>query len=354
MASLLIRGGKLFDGECFSDSDILVTDGTVEQIAPDIDTPVKTVFDATGMTVLPGLVDGHMHIAGFSMDKWGAPAQAACWPFGITAAAECGTIKGTPESLDALGVHTAVYLAVGTKNNEAILDRAEKMLQLFGDRVVGIKVCYDNVGDETLTSVRPLEQICEFAHSRGLRVHVHTTNTPIPMAELLGTLGRGDIATHVYHGSALNVAKDDFACVFDAKRRGVIIDTGFAGGFHVNFRIFTDAVAAGAQPDTISTDQVKPFMYSLGGRYGLPQCMSMARIMGMAEEDVFRGVTSAPADALGRPWGRLKVGSSADIAVLSWENEPFHLTDRAGNTLKSDRGYRCKLTLSQGNVVYKD
>ena len=354
MASLLIRGGRVFDGDRFSNADVLVTDGVVEQIAPDIDAPGKAVFDATGMTVLPGLVDGHMHMAGLSMDKWGAPAQAACWPFGVTAAAECGTIKGNPEYLDTLGVHTAVYLAVGTRDDEAVLDRAEKLLPVFGDRVAGIKVCYDIGENSKLRSTRPLEQICEFAHSRGLRVHVHTTNTPIPMAALLGTLGRGDIATHVYHGSAHNVAEDHFACILDAKRRGVVIDTGFAGGWHADFRIFADAVAAGAQPDTISTDQVKPFMYTLGGRYGLPQCMSMARIMGVAEEDVFRGVTSAPADALSRPWGRLKVGCPADIAVLSWQTEPFKLKDRAENLLESDQGYRCKLTVSQGNIVYKD
>ena len=354
MGNLLIRGGRLFNGETFSYADVFVNDGVVEQIAPNLDVSAKNIFDASGMTVLPGLVDGHMHIAGLSMDKWGAPAQAACWPFGITAAAECGTIKGSPEYLDALGIRTVVYLAVGTKNNEAILDRAEKLLPLFGEHVVGIKVCYDNLGDKTLTNVRPLEQICEFAHSRNLRVHVHCTNTPIPMAELLGTLSKGDIATHVYHGSTHNVAEDHFACILDAKRRGVIIDTGFAGGLHVNFRIFADAVSAGAQPDTISTDQVKPFMYSLGGRYGLPQCMSIARTMGMTEDDVFRGVTSAPADALGRPWGLLKVGSPADIAILSWENEPFRLKDRAGNLLESDQGYRCKMTVSQGNIVYKD
>lgn len=354
MTSLLIRGGRLFDGEQFSNADVLITDGMVEQIAPSIDIPVKKVFDASGMTVLPGLVDGHMHIAGLSSDKWGAPAQAACWPFGITAAADCGTIKGCPELLDALGVHTAVYLAVGTRDDEAVLDRAEKLLPQFGDRVVGIKVCYDTGENSKLRSTRPLEQICEFAHSRGLRVHVHTTNTPIPMADLLGTLSKGDIATHVYHGTEHNVAADGFACVLDAQRRGVVIDTGFAGGWHVNFRIFADAVAAGAQPDTISTDQVKPFMYSLGGRYGLPQCMSMARTMGMAEDDIFRGVTSAPADAIRRPWGRLKVGCPADITVLNWENEPFCLKDRAGNRLQSAQGYRCKLTVSQGNIVYAD
>ena len=355
MASLLIRGGRVFDGERFTDADVFVNDNVVEQIGTSIDAEAKIVFDAQGMTVLPGLIDGHMHIRGFSMDKWGAPAQAACWPFGITAAAECGTIKGNREALDALGVQAVVYLAVGTRGETVTgLDRAESLLETFGDAVVGIKVCYDCVGDPALRSAAPLEQICDFAHSRGLRVHVHTTSTPIPMAELLGTLDRGDVATHVYHGTENNITADDFRSVLDAKKRGVVIDTGFAGGWHVDFQIFADAVAAGAAPDTISTDQVGPFLYTKGGRYGLPQCMSMARTMGMDEEAVFRAVTSAPADALGRPWGRLKVGSPADIAVLSWENEPFFLKDRAGHTLQSDKGYRCKLTVSQGNIVYKD
>jgi len=354
MASLLIRGGRVFDGECFFDADVFIDEGIVQQIAPGIDIPAKTVFNAQGMTVLPGLVDGHMHIAGLSSDRWGAPAQAACWPFGVTAAADCGTIKGNPDMFSILGVHTAVYPVVGTRNDAAVLDNAEKLLPLFGDHVAGIKVCYDTLDNGGLRSTRPLVQICEYAHSRGLRVHVHTTNTPVPMADLLGTLSNGDIATHVYHGTAHNVAADHFACILDAKRRGVVIDTGFAGGWHVDFRIFADAVAAGAQPDTISTDMVKAFMYRVGGRYGLPQCMSMARTMGMTEEAVFRGVTSAPADALDRPWGRLKVGCPADIAVLNWEKEPFCLKDRAGNRLESELGYRCKLTVSDGNIVYKD
>ena len=213
MASLLIRGGRVFDGECFFDADVFIDEGIVQQIAPGIDIPAKSVFNAQGMTVLPGLVDGHMHIAGLSSDRWGAPAQAACWPFGVTAAAECGTIKGNPDLLDVLGVHTAVYLAVGTRDDEATLERAEKLLPQFGDHVAGIKVCYDIGENSKLRSTRPLEQICEFAHSRGLRVHVHTTNTPVPMADLLGTLSNGDIATHVYHGTAHNVAADDFAFI---------------------------------------------------------------------------------------------------------------------------------------------
>lgn len=354
MANLLIRGGRLFDGDAFSDADILVADGVVAQIAPNIDAQANTVFDARGMTVTPGLVDGHMHIGGLSPERWAAPAQAACWPFGVTAAADCSAVHGSRDTFDVLGVHAAVYVLAGTRGQQALLEETEKMLAHYGDYAVGVKVCYDKNDDPTLCSTRPLEQICEFAHSRGLRVHVHTTGAPIPMADILGTLCKGDIATHVYHGTENNVTRDRFASILEAKQRGVVIDAGFGGSWHVDFRIFAGAVAAGAQPDTISTDVVKGTMYTKGGRYGLTQCMSMARTMGMTEETVLRGVTSAPADALGRPWGRLKTGAPADIAVLKWENDPFDLTDRAGNRLTSPMGYRCKLTVSQGNIVYKD
>ena len=107
MASLLIRGGRVFDGERFTDADVFVNDNVVEQIGTSIDAEAKIVFDAQGMTVLPGLIDGHMHIRGFSMDKWGAPAQAACWPFGIAP----HTWQATAAAGSNLGAKGALYAA---------------------------------------------------------------------------------------------------------------------------------------------------------------------------------------------------------------------------------------------------
>jgi predicted amidohydrolase len=74
----------------------------------------------------------------------------------------------------------------------------------------------------------------------------------------------------------------------------------------------------------------------------------------MAEEAIFRAVTTAPATAVGMPWGRLQVGEIADIAVLEYTNEPFRLTDKAGNILQNEKGYRCRLTVADGVVVFKD
>ena len=77
--------------------------------------------------------------------------------------------------------------------------------------------------------------------------------------------------------------------------------------------------------------------------------------LGMKEEDIFRAVTSSPAKALQKAgeWGILKEGGNADICVLDYTDEPYCLTDKAGNRVENKKGYRCILTISDGNVVYR-
>ena len=75
----------------------------------------------------------------------------------------------------------------------------------------------------------------------------------------------------------------------------------------------------------------------------------------MCEEDIFKAVTSTPARVLGKEkeWGTLKVGGTADIAVFDYVDEGFCLTDRAGNHIQSELGYRCFLTMVDGQIIYK-
>ena len=185
---------------------------------------------------------------------------------------------------------------------------------------------------------------------------VHSSNSPVHMAELLGALRKGDILTHAYHGGKNNVSEDGFECIKSAKSRGVIIDAGLAGYVHTDFKVFEDAISCGAVPDVISTDITRFSAYKRGGRYGMTMCMSIAKHLGMSEEDIFRAVTSAPAKALGKEneWGHLRVGRCADLAVFDYTNEGFDLTDKAGNSIRSEVGYRCVLTVSNGEVVYKE
>ena len=88
----------------------------------------------------------------------------------------------------------------------------------------------------------------------------------------------------------------------------------------------------------------------------MTMCMNIAKTLGMREEDIFRAVTSSPAKALGKEqeWGYLRVGTRADIAVFDYTDEGFDLTDHVGNHIRNSEGYRCVLTISDGQVVYRN
>jgi len=351
--TLLIRNGRIFDGTDFSQRDILVRNGTVERIDADISDRADRVFDAAGMTVLPGLVDVHIHMAGHSDPSWSIEPERGCFPFGVTAAADAGASQGNSGMMDHMRVKAGVFVITSTKEPfsfDALLEGLER----YGEQVLGIKVCYDNAFNPGLTDEKKLVEICEFAHSRGLPLAVHTTRSPVPMDVLLSVLSAGDIATHVYHPGPNSADEDGFACLHKARQRGIWLDSCICGNEHVDFRIFREAVAAGAEPDLIGTDLSDKIAFTRGGRYGLGMCMTVARVLGMEEKNIFRAVTANAGRALRRPWGLLKEGGTADLAVLQWCNEPVDLTDHSGNRLTSEHGYRCRLTVADGTIVYED
>jgi 5-methylthioadenosine/S-adenosylhomocysteine deaminase len=58
----LVRGGRLFDLELpFEPSDILIEDGAIVRVGPGLEAANARVVDATGMIVMPGLINAHTH-----------------------------------------------------------------------------------------------------------------------------------------------------------------------------------------------------------------------------------------------------------------------------------------------------
>lgn len=65
MATLIIRGGRVIDGDGAApvDADVLVVDDEITQVGDQIAAPEGAeVIDATGCTVMPGLIDAHVHV----------------------------------------------------------------------------------------------------------------------------------------------------------------------------------------------------------------------------------------------------------------------------------------------------
>lgn len=354
MEKILIKNGKIWDGHRFFYSDIMTHGNIIAKIESQISDVADFTYDASGKIVSAGLVDSHVHMKGISIDKYGMNAEMISLPFGVTAAVDASGVLGDKALLDAFTVKNLVYVCAEFKNNKAHFDYARMMLHQYGNKAIGIKAFYD-IQQSEVETVAPLYEVVEFATKNNLKVMVHSSNPPIPMSELTKALRSGDIITHAYHGGKNTVMDDKFKCITEAKKRGIFIDAGFAGNAHTNFKVFQNAVLSKAEPDIISSDITNYSAYTRGGRYGITMCMSIAKDIGMKEDSIFRAVTSNPATALGmnEEWGYLKVGRCADIAVLEYANEPYKLIDNEGNVVNNSKGYRCVMTVINGQIIYK-
>jgi dihydroorotase len=61
---IVIRNGRVIDPASATDriADVVISDGRIVGVAPNLMTPAGEVFDATGMVVAPGFIDMHVHL----------------------------------------------------------------------------------------------------------------------------------------------------------------------------------------------------------------------------------------------------------------------------------------------------
>jgi dihydroorotase len=62
--SIVIKNGRVIDPASQQDrvADVLIVDGLIAGVAPNLSSPHAEVFDATGMIVAPGFIDMHVHL----------------------------------------------------------------------------------------------------------------------------------------------------------------------------------------------------------------------------------------------------------------------------------------------------
>ncbi len=61
---IVIKNGRVIDPASNTDriADVLIVDGRIAGVAPNLSSPKAEVFDATGMIVAPGFIDMHVHL----------------------------------------------------------------------------------------------------------------------------------------------------------------------------------------------------------------------------------------------------------------------------------------------------
>ena len=352
---ILIQNGLVFDGAKFIEADILTEDAVILKIAPNIQAEANYTYDARGQLIAPGLVDAHVHLSGPEADLYGIHPELCAIPFWVTAVADAGGACASKALVDTYLLKSVTFVKVPIRDNQPHFEWTEDKLKQYGGHAIGLKAYFDTA-TRNVTDAKPLAQICDYAREKGLKVMVHCTNSPVPMGEFLECLAPGDIVTHAFHGGVHTAAEDSYQALLAAQKRGIIVDTGFAGYVHTDFAVFRGAIQKGLIPNCISTDITRNSIYKRGGRYGLTMAMSMAQTAGMTREQVLQAVTVNPARALGKEgvWGVLREGGCADLCALEYGDHGYSLTDRNGNTLADEKGYRCKLCLANGLMVWRD
>ena len=159
------------------------------------------------------------------------------------------------------------------------------------------------------------------------------------MSQILDTLRPGDILTHAYSGAPniagkfTNIVQDGkiLPAALEAKKRGVIFDVGHGGG-SFDYTICEAAMAAGAGPDTISSD-IHVFSGNSPGMPYLTWVMSKFLNLGLSMEQVLAMATSAPAKVINRnpKLGTLQVGAPADVSMLEVVEGPVEFVDTRNN-----------------------
>ncbi|MCA1563218.1 MAG: amidohydrolase/deacetylase family metallohydrolase [Acidobacteria bacterium] len=376
---MLIKNGHVIDPKNGIDAvmDVAVAGAKIARVATGIDPSLaKRVADATGLYVVPGLIDIHAHVFyGTDKDAYLSNGDSAVAP-------DNHSFRSGQTTLVDVG-------GAGWRNfpqfKEQIIDRARtrvlSFLNIVGSGMRGGPV-EQNLGDmdARLTALRIRQHPgvivgIKVAHYSGPEWDPITravaagreTNVPVmvdfggrtpPLSLedlLLKHLRPGDILTHTYAQVSGRIPIVDEKgqvrpYVLEARKRGIIFDAGHGGGSF----LFSQAVPAlkqGFSPDVISTDLHTGSMNS--GMKDILNTMSKFLNMGMPLQDVIKANSAKAAEVIKRPdLGHLSAGAEADIAVLNLRRGKFGFIDVSGGKLPGDQKLECELTVKGGQVVW--
>jgi len=377
---VLVKGGHVIDPKNGIDAvmDIAIKAGKIFKVGKNLPaSEAKQVVDATGLKVVPGIIDMHAHVfAGTQPDHYLSDGLSALMPdgytfrVGVTTVVDCGgagwknfaTFK--KNVIDISQTRVLSFLNIvgegmrGGNYEQDIADMNPKLTantaKQYKDYIVGFKLAHFNGADWTPTTraveagkLAELPVIIDFGGSQ----------PNLSIQELFFKhLRPGDIYTHTY--AALNGAREEIVdanntlkpFVLEAQKRGIIFDVGY-GGASFNYTQAIPALKAGLFPNTISTDLHTGSMNS--SMKDQLSVMSKFMNLGMPLFDVIKASTWKPAQVINRTnLGHLTEGAEADIAILNIRKGNFGFYDKTGYKVNGTEKFECELTIKGGKVVY--
>ncbi len=376
---LLIKNGHLIDAKNELDQamDVAVLDGKVAEVSVHI--PIekaKKVIDATGLYVVPGLIDIHVHVfAGTRPDEYisnsytSLPPDGFTFRSGVTTVVDAGSAGWKnfktfrEQTIDHSDTRVLAFLNIvgsgmkGGAIEQNLGDMDPKLTAIVArqnaDVIVGIKLAHYS-GPEW----DPLERTVEAGELVNMPVMIdfggHIPELSMETL-LLEKLRPGDIYTHCFahvRGRIPVVDENGIVrpCVKEAQDLGIVFDVGHGGGSFVFEQAMT-AMDQGFMPNSISTDLHTGSMN--GGMKNMVNIMSKLMTMGMSLQEAIERSTWKPAVYIQREeLGHLSVGAVADMALLNMIEGDFGFADTKGGKIRGDKKLECELTLREGKVVW--
>jgi len=374
---VLIKNGHVIDPKNNIDAimDVAITDHKISEVAPNISKASKRTIDATGLYVVPGLIDIHgHHYFGTVQDAYLSDSYTALPPDGFTFRSGVTTVvdaggAGWRNFTDFKNKAFAnsktrmfAFLNIvgsgmrGGAYEQNLADMDPKLTAMvakqYPDLIVGIKLAHYIGADWT-----PTERAVKAGELAGIPVMIDFGSAePLLSWEtlLMEKLRPGDILTHCFGQTkgrmhlVENGKVQSYA--IEGQRRGIIFDVGHGGGSFM-FEQAIPAIQQGFKPNSISTDLHTGSMNA--GMKDMTNVMSKLLNIGMTLNEVITCSTWNPAQEIKRKeLGHLTIGAWADVTLLSLDKGTFGFVDVGGNKVVADKKLTCQMTLLNGEMVW--
>ncbi len=371
---LVLAGGTVIDpaSGLHARRDVGIAGGRIAAIEQHLSgSDAADVLDATGLLVLPGLVDLHVHVYPGVADL-SVEAAPTCLGRGVTTVVDAGSSgantfpgfrrwvvepsRGRVLAYLNIALSGQIDPFLGELHDLRFADpeRAAAVALANPDVIVGFKVRLSEMlaGPNGLAG---LDRALEAGRATSLPVMAHIGGTTFGIEEVFARFRPRDVVTHAYTGWRPGALVTDGGRVvpgaLEARARGVIFDVGHGAG-SFTWEVAEAALADGFRPDTISSDLHR---FNVAGPvHDLATTLSKFLLLGLPLDEVVAMATVAPAAAIGPAGaglGRLEVGAEADVTVLALEEGRTRLVDSAGVERDADLRLVPAAVLRAGAIV---
>lgn len=327
----------------------------------------RKVIDATGMIVVPGLIEGHGHVLPLAF----AYPIDELWKRGITAICDMGSvsissfnrcrkeiINSAPLTINAALCLSSLmesdrYYDINA-NIETEVDKyaIKDAFETHPDVLMDIKVFIGHTStpgkEKTLAVLKKAREVCDFV---GCRMICHVAAPDIPLPEFIDYFEQGDNFTHTYNKG--NIINPSTMTVYEeawkARKRGVLFDSA-RGGRNWSAEVARIAFVEGFTPDIISADLTCLSNDPKTSR--LTVHMSECMAMGMSFEEVLYHATNVPASCMKGVHVGIQRGLPANITIIDLNKGPHLFNDAYGINYEGMYKIIPKSTIVNGKVMY--